>query len=230
MGQSVFHKIGSDVTPRNDQPLEDFLLKIDIKPAEEKQSAILPHNQEVLMGNIGRFPCLTRQERQEMLGWQPQTMQNSIDSLVKAGYLTANRLKRGGQGSGYVAYELTKQARDYMIGRQIHFQKLHGSLEHHCVIDQWVEAKKEIGFTVKRQVPVGEFIFDAMTTQPQKVGLEVVASDNLKRDIDKFPQLLKVVNELEVMILDSDLYKQYHRALKKELPSELFRRINLREF
>ena len=219
------------ITPRNDQPYEDFSLQLDLENSKrESKDQVLTHNLEALLSNIGRFPCIDRKERQTKLDWHPQTMQNTIESLSKSEFIIPIQLKKGGPGSGYVTFQLTEKAKSYMIKRQIHFENMHGSIEHHCVIEQWVTAKKEAGFKVQRQVSVGEYVFDAMTTSPKKTGLEVVASDNLKTDLVRFPQELKVVGQLEVMILDNKLFKAYYRSLKKKLSTELFERIILREF
>jgi len=231
VGSSAFIDLETKVTPRNNQPYEDFLHQLSQEELlKESKDQVLTHNQESLLSNIGRFPCIDRKERQMKLHWHPQTMQNTIETLSKCEFIAPVQLKKGGPGSSFVTYQLTKKAKAYMLKRQIHFEKLHGSIEHHCVIEQWVSAKKEAGFKVRRQVPVGEYVLDAMTMTPEKIGLEVVASDNLKTDLIRFPEELKIVNQLEVIILNNLLFKEYSRDLKKKLPAELFKRIILREF
>jgi hypothetical protein len=228
MESLTVEQLKSCVTPRNDQPIEEFLLRIGLSTVKkEEKPSVLPHNQEVLLANIGRYPCLDRRERQEMLGWHPQTMQNALEAL-KDRYIRPVQTKKGGPGSGYVTYELTEEAKQYMIRRQIPFTKLSGGLIHHCTVQRWIEAKEQEGYKVRAQAPVGNMLIDALATGPQTIGLEVVASDNIKRDVEKFPKLLKHVDVLEVLCTTYELEKMYLTALKKQLPSEAFQRMVIR--
>lgn len=228
METSITEKLANNITPRNDQPYEEFILLLGLSTTKkEEKPSVLSHNQEVLLANIGRYPCLDRRERQAMLNWHPQTMQNAIEAL-KDRYIKPIQAKKGGPGSSYITFELTEEAKQYMVKRQISFTKLSGGVVHHCTAERWMEAKRQEGYQVRAQVSVGDMFIDALATGPKTIGLEVVASDNIKRDREKFPKILNHVDLLEIVCTTYDLEKMYYNALKKQLPQEIFQRMVIR--
>lgn len=228
MNDEIFRRIRSCVTLRNDQPYEEFIFKLGLSATKkEEKPSVLSHNQEALLANIGRHPCLDRRERQAMLNWHPQTMQNAIEAL-KDKYIRPVQAKKGGPGSGYITFELTEEAKQYMAKRQIPFAKLSGGVLHHCTAERWMDAKRQEGYQVRAQASVGDMFIDALATGPKTIGLEVVASDNVNRDIEKFPKLLNHVDLLEIMCTTYDLEKMYYNALKKQVASEAFQRMVIR--
>ncbi len=226
--QQILDSLTSHVTPRNEQPWEDFLFALGLSTTKkEEKPLVLSHNQEALLANIGRYPCLDRRERQMMLNWHPQTMQNAIEAL-KDKYIKPVQAKKGGPGSSYITFELTEEAKQYMAKRQIPLTKLSGGVIHHCTAERWIEAKRLEGYQVRAQASVEDMFIDALAIGPKTIGLEVIASDNVNRDIEKFPKLLNHVDLLEIMCITYELEKMYYTALKKQLANEVFERMVIR--
>lgn len=220
-------RLWEHVTPRNDRPYEAFLEELGLSGAQSEEG-LLPHNQEMLLGNIGRFPCLTRTERQERLGWSPKTMQRAVEAL-EGKYIEPVQVKKGGRGSSYVTYELTDAARGYMKKRQISWVPRHGGVAHHCAMEGWVKAKREAGFEAGLQRKLRGLEVDGLARRDgQTVALEVVGSDNFRRDREKFAYVLSHVDRLEVICLTEELELIYGRGLRGRLGDEGWERLELR--
>ena len=188
----------------------------------------LSFTQEMLMESINREPCLNRREREKDLGWYSKRFQNAKDKLEESGYIETTEIARG-VGRPETFLILTDKGFKYLGKQGIKQERLHGSLEHHCAILKVKSHYDANGYRTKVNHPLTpQLIIDLLCEKGEERGaVEIVNSNNVKRDSEKIAKLVQMVDWVHVVITSKELFDQYLSKLKDELTRPIWQKVTI---
>jgi DNA-binding MarR family transcriptional regulator len=174
----------------------------------------LPFAQERLLESINDCPCMNRTDRARSLGWTAKKFQTAKDRLEQEGFVLSKDLSRG-VGRPAALLVLTEKGFEYLAKQAVHPNPLHGDLEHHCAIVKLQASYEHDGYMVRMNHKVTpNLIVDLLCERGDERGaVEVVHSDNLKRDAEKINELATRLAWVHLVVTSQDLFDRYAAKL-----------------
>jgi len=212
----VFDRLRSGVSPRNPGPLQNLLFSWAAKRGKAER---LPFAQELLLESINERPCLNRKDRTESLDWGAKKFQTAMEKLEQDGFIETQTIAKGsGRPSAYLV--LTDKGYSYLKRLRVTEQRLHGSLIHHCTMVKLAQLFKARGYRTRLNHKVTpKLIVDVLCERgDERLVLEVVASDNAKRDAEKCASLADKATWVHLVTTTRELFDHYVAKLGSELP------------
>lgn len=199
------------VVHRDPGPLRNLFIEWARKRGKLER---LPFAQEILLESINREPCLNRREREKALGWYSKRFQNAKDKLEESGYIETIEIARG-VGRPETFLVLTDKGFRYLGKQGIKPERLHGSLEHHCAILKVKGYYDTNGYRTKvNHVLTPQLIVDLLCERGEERGaVEIVNSNNLKRDSEKIAKLVGMVSWLHLVITEKRTFRSVSRQV-----------------
>jgi len=215
MMSKILDKLRSRVVARDPAPLHSLTFSW----AEERgRRERLPFTQERLLESVNESPCLNTTERIASLGWTNNRFQRARKELEEHGHLETQELAKGA-GRPDTHLVLTDKGFSCLRRLRVAEKRLHGSLEHHCAILRMESHFRSLGYAteaIKKITP--KLIVDLFCEKGDERGVvEVVASNNLKRDAGKCAELAKRTSWIHLVATSRELFDYYRARLGKEL-------------
>lgn len=221
----AIEKLKASVVERDSGPLGNLFAEWARRKGKLER---LPFTQERLLESINSDPCLNRKDRERALGWYSKRFQNAKDKLEERGYIETTQMARGvGRPDTFLV--LTEKGFSYLGKQGIKPEKLHGSLQHHCAILKMQSYYTEKGYRTKVNHPMTPKLFiDVLCEKEDERGaVEVVNSNNLKRDMEKIASLAGKLDWIHIVVTESDLFEQYVSASKNDLPASVRQKVTV---
>ena len=221
----LLDRLRLQVAPRDPEPLQSLLYAWAEARGRRNR---LPFSQERLLESINEMPCLNRAQRTRSLGWSIRKFQSAQDQLEELGFVERDQISRGaGRPDSYLI--LTDQAFRYLRRLRIPERRLHGSLEHHCTICELKRTYRSLSYNVQvtATVDTGHIVDLLCTRDDEALAIEVVHSDNLKRDAAKAVELVRGGYDVLFVTTSADLFAHYGAKLSELLPAELRDKVHM---
>ncbi len=221
----LLDRLRAGVIERDPAPLQNLIFSW---AAERGKSERLPFAQERLMESINENPCSNRKERTDSLGWSIKKFQAAKDRLEQEGFIETQEIARGvGRPDTFLV--LTDKGFRYLRNHRVKEKRLHGSLEHHCAIQKLkahFESKRYVTKLNQKMSP--KLIVDLICEGDDERGaVEVVSSNNLKRDAKKCGALAKRCSWVRLVATSRDLFDYYVSRLGKELSQPVLEKVQV---
>ena len=213
------------VVQRDPGPLRNLFMEWAKKKGKLER---LSFTQEMLMESINREPCLNRREREKALRWYSKRFQNAKDKLEERGYIETIEMAKG-VGRPETFLVLTDKGFKYLGKQGIKPERLHGSLEHHCAILKVKSYYDSNGYSTKvNHSLTPQLVIDLLCEKDEERGaVEIVNSNNLKRDAEKITVLAGMISWIHLVVTDKKLFDTYLTKLRSTLPSSILRKLTI---
>lgn len=147
---------------------------------------------------------------------------------MKLGYIEQKPVKTGKAGRPETLLTLTEQGYKYLESLGKKANRLHGNLEHHCLILKIAQHYQSLGYHVDIDSSYEGLMPDILCRKDYEIGIvEVVNSDNISKDIEKMSHIPEKVNWVIVLCTSKDLEKLYTQKLTSTLPPEMIKKIEI---
>jgi len=221
----VLDRLRSGVTPRNPGPLQNLIFSWGDKRDSKER---LPFSQELLIESINERPCLNRKDRSESLGWGAKKFQTAMEGLEQQGFVETQTIPSGnGRPSAHLL--LTDKGYSYLKRLRVAERRLHGGLVHHCAMLKLANHFKANGYRTRvNHKLTPKLIVDVLCEREDERGvLEVVNSNNAKRDAEKCEEMADKVGWIQLVATTRELYDHYVSKIGSQLTASVREKIQI---
>jgi hypothetical protein len=216
-------------TPRTREPLLRWR-----EEANREHPERLDFRDEHLLWSVAAHFPLNREQRERLLGWSKDAWSRHVPKLIGWGFLTQETLSLGGKGGSFTILVPTEKGNDYLKRRLGQAPPaIHGSPLHYFAmlkVREWLEGKGYKVWANEKRDKLLPDLYAKRERDGEVLAVEIVASDNARRDMEKLGKLAPEVDRIVCVVIGGELKRAYEQAAERHLERAVQAKLGIHDY